>query len=192
MTTWRLMLDLVGAYLFGGCLYFGYWIVIRRRFVEVIPGWCYQSAEMSPAVLERFVREYNIDSVFDFRGATDRGVQAESVRLAQLNRRHVNIPCGRAPTAEALQTFLREADAERAAGHRILLHCKDGQGRAIYFAAVALMEYTGLNAAAAYLAVRRIPPSLRWIRFFVPRAGLLGRNNPKYRMILDYQARRAS
>jgi hypothetical protein len=187
--TMAFLLKLVGLYLVAGALYYGYWVVVCRRWVEIIPGWCFQSGAMRPAQLVRYCRRYRISTVFDFRGARDAGVAEEQSELTDAGLRHVHIPCGREPTAEALQAFLNAADVERADGRRILLHCKDGQGRAIYFAAVSLMEYSGFTGSAAYLAVRRIPPSLRWIRWVIPRAGLLGRRNPKYRLILDHQAR---
>ena len=180
---------LLGAYLAGCALYYGYWVVLRRRWVEVIPGWCFQSGAMLAARLIRFCATYGVATVFDFRGARDSGVAEEAEALRQAGVRHVNIPCGRAPSDDAIRVFLQYADAERLAGRKVLLHCKDGQGRAVFFAAVCLIEYVGLCPPEAYYGVRRIPPSLRWIRWFVPRAGLLGRRNPKYRMILDYQSR---
>jgi hypothetical protein len=172
-----------------GALHFGEWVVLRRRWNEVIPGWCFQSGAMSPARLLWFAKHYRIATVFDFRGANERGVAEEAAALRDTAVRHVHIPCGREPTRAAVQQFLQLADAERAAGRRILLHCKDGQGRAIYFAAVCLMEYDGLTGEQAFLAVRRFPKALRWIRFIVPRAGLLGPKNPKHAMIRQYRPR---
>lgn len=172
-----------------GALHFAEWVVLRRRWNEVIAGWCFQSGAMPPARLLWWAKCHRIATVFDFRGAEERGVAEEAAALRDTAVRHVHIPCGRAPTAAAVRQFLQIADAERAAGRRILLHCKDGQGRAIYFAAICLMEYEGLTGAQAFLAVRRIPKALRWIRFIVPRAGLLGPQNPKHAMILQYRPR---
>lgn len=180
-------LGILGSYLAVGALQFGVWVVVRRRWVSVLPGWCFQSGAMRPRTLRYFVRRYAIDTVFDFRGATDAHVAQERAVLEACGVCHVNIPCGRSPDAASIETFVRRAAEEYARGRRILLHCKDGQGRAIFFAAVSLMEFAGTAPHDAYLAVRRLPPSLRWIKYFVPRAGLLGPKNPKYRMILDYK-----
>src|SRR5215475_14114602 len=106
-------------------------IILRRRFVSVAPGRVYQSGAMSPRLLIRYVRRYSIDTVIDFRGAGEEGTRAERQALEGTGVRYINIPVGTLPTREDLRHFLDVMSQELVAGSRVLMHCKDGQGRAI-------------------------------------------------------------
>ena len=175
------------AWLLVSAIYYGYWVICQRRWVTVTPNEVYQSGWMRPGRLIRWTRTRNISTVIDFRGACDKGVKQEAAILAKAGVRYINIPCGRTPTHHAISAFVAIANSERAAGNRMLIHCKDGQGRAVFFAAVYRMEFVGWRPAEAYLGTRRLPKALRWICWLVPRAGLLSYDNPKTAMILNYQ-----
>ncbi len=169
-------------------MYHVHWILVRRRLVTVSPGLLYQSGAMRPLALLRVVRRLRVHTVVDLRDASDPKVHAERAMLERHGIRHVNLPCGREPARERLQAFFSLAARERAAGRAMLVHCKDGEGRAVAFAALYRIEFDGWTADAAYRGSARLPPLLRFLSLIVPRAGLMSRSNPKTRMILDYRS----
>ena len=167
-------------------VYYGHWVCVRRRFVTITPGRLYQSATMEPKRLIRCVRSHEIAAVIDFRGSSE--VHAEALALAAAGIRHINIPVCTNPSAEAVQRFIEVMLRELNAGRRVLLHCKDGEGRAVAFAAIYRIEFEGWSAQQAYRAATRLPPGLRFVSMVFPGAGLLSPRNRKTQLILNYRA----
>jgi protein tyrosine/serine phosphatase len=159
---------------------------VRRRFVTITAGQLFQSAGMEPKRLIRCARRHEIASVIDFRGASE--VHAEAQALAAAGIRHINIPVCTNPSAAAIRRFVEVMGQERTAGRRVLLHCKDGEGRAIAFAAIYRIEFEGWSGQQAYRAATRLPPGLRFVSILFPRAGLLSPRNRKTALILNYRA----
>jgi protein tyrosine phosphatase (PTP) superfamily phosphohydrolase (DUF442 family) len=167
-------------------LYYAHWVCVRRRFVTITPGQLYQSAGMEPKRLIRCARSHEITSVIDFRGTSE--VHAEARALAAAGIRHINIPVCTNPSAEAIRRFVEVMLQERNAGRRVLLHCKDGEGRAIAFAAIYRIEFEGWSNQQAYRAATRLPPGFRLVSMLFPGAGLLSPRNRKTPLILNYRA----
>jgi protein tyrosine phosphatase (PTP) superfamily phosphohydrolase (DUF442 family) len=169
-------------------VYYGHWVLVRRRFVTVASGWLYQSAAMRPPRLVRCVRRHGITAVIDFRGPSEvPEVQAEARALAAAGIQHINIPCTANPSAEAISRFVEVMRQKRSAGRGVLLHCKDGEGRAIAFAAIYRIEFEGWSTQQAYRAASRLPPGFRFVSKLFPGAGLLSRRNLKTPLILNYR-----
>jgi protein-tyrosine phosphatase len=166
-------------------IYYAHWVCVRRRFVMITPGQLYQSARMEPHRLIRCARRHQIEVVIDFRGPSE--VHAEAQALAAAGIRHINIPVCTNPSAEAIRRFVEVVLVERNAGRRVLLHCKDGEGRAIAFAAIYRIEFEGWSAQQAYRAATRLPPGFRFVSMLFPRAGLLSPRNRKTPLILNYR-----
>ena len=91
------------------------------------------------------------------------------------------------PTAEDIHRFVEAIAEERAAGRRVLLHCKDGEGRAVCCAAIYRIEFEGWTAQAAFQGASRLPPGLRFVTWVYPSAGLMSRRNLKRPLILGYR-----
>ena len=144
---------------------------------------------MRPAQLLRAVRRLHIDTVIDFRGESEMPLVLQEQRALQnAGIRHANIPSGTLPTEAALRRFIEVMHDELGANRRVLMHCKDGEGRAVAFAAVYRMEMEGWSPLEAYRATTRLPPALRFLTWMLPFAGRLSRSNAKSKMILSYSA----
>jgi len=167
-------------------VYYAHWVCVRRRFVTITPGRLYQSATMEPKRLIRCARSHDIAAVIDFRGSSE--VHEEARALAAAGIRHINIPVCTNPSAEAIRRFIEVMLRERSAGRRVLLHCKDGEGRAVAFAAIYRIEFEGWSAQQAYRGATRLPPGLRFVSLLFPGAGLLSPRNRKTPLILNYRA----
>src|SRR5579859_3732874 len=131
------------ALLVWAVVYYTHWVLLRRRFVAIATGRVYQSGAMHPNLLIWYARRHLITTVIDFRGENESGVHAERQALAGTGVRHVNIPVGILPTRESLRRFIEVMSEDLQAGKRVLMHCKDGQGRAIAFAAIYRIEFEG-------------------------------------------------
>jgi protein tyrosine/serine phosphatase len=169
-------------------LYYGHWVLVRRRFVAISPGRVYQSGAMRPRQLLELTRRYRIATVIDFRGAHEDAVRVEAQALAGTGVRHINIPIATLPGPEELRRFLDLMTEELVAGKRVLMHCKDGEGRAVALAAIYRIEFEGWSAVEAYRAATRLPPGFKVISLLFPRAGLLSPRNCKTQFILNYRA----
>ena len=180
-------MSLLAAVLFLWCAFvYGYWVLVDRRLTVVSRNTVFQAGAMRASVLRACIARLRIDTVIDFRGSHEPCVSLERATLDALGVRHVNIPTGREPTPADIARFVDVIAAEQRAGRRVLMHCKDGQGRAVAFAAIYRIEFDGWSPRAAYRASVRLPPSLRFLRFPFPFLGRLSPHNPKTRMILRY------
>lgn len=178
---------LLAALLAWAVVYYGHWVLVRRRFVKICAGRVYQSGAMRPHRLIRCARRHSIQTVVDFRGAHEEVVHREAQALRDAGIRHINIPSGQQITARSLQRFVDVMSEELAAGRRVLLHCKDGQGRAVAFAAIYRIHFEGWSPLKAYRAATRLPPAFRIISLLCPAAGLLSPRNCKTQLILGYR-----
>jgi protein tyrosine phosphatase (PTP) superfamily phosphohydrolase (DUF442 family) len=168
--------------------YYLHWVLVRRRFVVISAGKVFQSGAMRPRRLLHYTRRHGIRTVIDFRGAREhRLVQREAHALAAARVRHINLPCTQEPTQKDLQRFHEVMTEELAAGRPVLLHCKDGEGRAVAFAAIYRIQFERWSPQAAYRAATRLPPAFRFVNLLYPPAGLLSPRNRKTQLILGYQ-----
>src|SRR5215472_4508497 len=183
----RLLLLILGVFL-GCCgLYYAHWVLVRRRLVTIVRDRVYQSGAMSPPRLIRCARRLGIATVVDFRGVTEPNFAAEARALAQTDIRYIHLPVGRDPQSEDVRRFVTLMAEERSAGRRVLLHCKDGEGRSIYFAAVYRIEFEGWTPRQAWQGASRLPPLFRFVSWLCPPAGRFSPRNPKTPLILGYR-----
>jgi hypothetical protein len=172
-------------------VYYAHWVCVRRRFVTVTPARLYQSAAMRPERLIRSARRHGIAAVIDFREPSSE-VHREARALAAAGIQHINIPASTNPSAETISRFIEVMRRERSTGRSVLLHCKDGEGRAIAFAAIYRIEFEGWSGLQAYQAASRLPPGLRFVSKLFPGAGLLSPRNGKTPMILNHRPTRGA
>jgi protein tyrosine phosphatase (PTP) superfamily phosphohydrolase (DUF442 family) len=166
-------------------LLYGYWVLIEHRLTVVTSQRVYQSAAMSPGKLIRVAKRLGIGTVFDFRGSGN-DVNAERIALWGIGVGYVHIPSSPNPTPEAVWAFVRAMKDEVFAGRKVLMHCQDGEGRAVFFAAIYRMEFEGWDTERAYRATTRLPPSLMFLRTPFPSIALLSPANAKTPLIRYY------
>jgi hypothetical protein len=181
------IIALVGV-LVWAVVYYAHWVLVRRRFVVVARDRVYQSGAMWPRRLIYFARRYAIETVIDFRGAHEEPVCVQARALEGTGIRHINIPVGLLPSQEDLDRFIDVMTGELVAGRRVLMHCKDGQGRAVALAAIYRIEFEGWSPQSAYRAATRLPPGFKFVSWVFPDAGLISPRNRKSQFILNYQS----
>lgn len=165
---------------------YGYWVLIEHRLTVVTSRRVYQSAAMSPGKLIRVAKRLGIHTVFDFRGNCDH-VNAEGIALREIGVRYVHIPSSPDPTPDTVSAFVRAMKSECFARRKVLMHCQDGQGRAVFFAAIYRMEFEEWDTERAYRATTRLPPSLMFLRKPFPSVALLSPTNAKTPLIRCYR-----
>jgi len=180
------MLYLICAALLTIGLRYGYWVVIQRRCVEIDNGLVWQTGVMQPLKLHRFVERHKIHTVVDFRRLDEPADQSEAELLSRLNVEYIRIPCDRSPTSASIARFLSVIQQRRLNHQATLIHCKDGEGRAVFFGAIYRIEFNGLSPRQAYAAQRRLPCDLMWLRHLIPNVGLFSNQNPKKQLLLSY------
>jgi protein tyrosine/serine phosphatase len=131
--------------LVGGSVVAAYFLILQSRgnFHEIIPGELYRSAQLSPEQLEKFAKNYKIQTIINLRGSNpnDAWYQQETAVATKLQLKHIDYPISRKYTITSTQ--VKElTDILRTAPKPVLIHCKAGIDRtgfvsALYIAAVA-------------------------------------------------------
>jgi len=189
VTTIRaLVIGFALASLAVGFLY-AYWVGVEHRLTVVTPGRVFQSAEMPPQDLVQLTERLGIQTVFDFRDVSDQDptIVAERAAMQQHGIKYIRLPASTAPSPQSVTAFIRAMRPELAARRTVLLHCHDGQGRAVFFAAVYRMEFEGWDNERAYNGTARLPPSVMFVSKAFPFLGRLSSRNPKTPLIRDYR-----
>jgi tyrosine-protein phosphatase SIW14 len=127
----------------------------ERNFQVVADGMLYRSGQMTPAGLERVVREYGIRTVVSLRKRHERSDVWEEAFCAARGVRHVRIvprlwaagEDGEIPAQEAVRKFLAVMDQPE--NYPVLIHCLAGIHRTGTMVAIYRMEYQGWSAARA-------------------------------------------
>jgi protein tyrosine phosphatase (PTP) superfamily phosphohydrolase (DUF442 family) len=164
------------------------WVLGAHRLTVITPGRAYQSAAMPPEVMARVASGLKVQTVFDFRDDRDPAVfAAEGAALQRDGIRYVHIPSSTSPAPETVDAFLRAMRPEVAAHRTVLLHCHDGEGRAVFYSAVYRMEFEGWDNKRALQATTRLPPSLMFLRDLYPDIARLSPKNPKTPLILSFR-----
>jgi|LauGreDrversion2_6_1035139.scaffolds.fasta_scaffold02307_1 protein tyrosine phosphatase (PTP) superfamily phosphohydrolase (DUF442 family) len=168
-------------------LIYGWWVHFHSRFTTVSRGVLFQSAAMPPSKLVRVVQRRGIQTVFDFRSGQDSEVAAERQALAAIGVRHRHLPTSIYPSQQEILVFVAAMQRELAQSSRILVHCEDGEGRAVMFAAIYRIEFQGWSNERAYRGTARLPDGLRFLNWVHPRIGCLSPRNVKTGLILRYK-----
>jgi protein tyrosine phosphatase (PTP) superfamily phosphohydrolase (DUF442 family) len=156
----------------------GYWYYCQDRFVEVIRGRLYRCKAMPGPRLLKTVRKYGIRNVIDLRRPANSGkaIEAERRCLEEEGVGYFNIPANQSPSAETVDAFLEAV--EQADPGPLLVHCRDGRGRAVFYSAIYLIEYQGLTQGEARRKCR-----------LVASRGTFSPTGAKGRFLLDYSPR---
>jgi uncharacterized protein (TIGR01244 family) len=177
------------ALLLAGLVY-GYWVRVEHRLTVITRGRVYQSAAMRPADLIRVANRLGIQTVIDFRDEREceqRRTADERLALQRVGIRYFHIPSSTTPAPETVATFLRVMKPEVAAHRTVLLHCRDGEGRAVFYSAIYRIQFEGWNNEQAYRATTRLPPSLMFLSKIFPTVARLSPRNVKTPLILAFR-----
>ncbi len=167
-----------------------HWVFRDHRLTVVTPGRVFQSAEMPPQELAAVTDRLNVQTVFDFRANLDPVVAAaERTALESRGVRYVNLPSSTSPAPGTVDSFVRAMRKEVNEHRTVLLHCHDGEGRAVFYSAIYRMEFEGWDNLRAYQATTRLPSELKFLNELFPSLTRLSPSNPKTRLILAYQPR---
>lgn len=133
----------------SGTAYY-YWVHVNHRFMTISEGRVYKSAEMSRAELKDRVQQYGIRTVIDLRHLGP-WTDAESQAMQEVGVRYFSIPAHQVPTDDVVKRFLAVMDETMANPEyqAVLIHCKDGTGRAPLFSSLYRVEYEGWLPEAA-------------------------------------------
>lgn len=131
-----------------------YWVHVNHRFMTITEGRVYKSAEMSPAELKEKVKKYGIRTVIDLRHPGP-WTDAERQAMQDVGVRYFSIPSRQVPTDDVMKRFLLVMDETMAKSdyQAVLIHCKDGTGRAPLFSSLYRVEYEGWSNEAARNAI---------------------------------------
>jgi protein tyrosine phosphatase (PTP) superfamily phosphohydrolase (DUF442 family) len=190
MSEWLWIVSVLLTLAVIGGLVYAWWVHLHSRFTTVSPGVVFQSAAMSPAKLTRVVKRRGIQTVFDFRGGPDCDIVAEEKALTLIGVRYRHLPTSVYPSHTEIAAFVAAMRQELDKSNRVLIHCKDGEGRAVMFAAIYRIEFEGWDNIRAYRATARLPDGLRFLNWIHPRIGCLSPRNVKTGLILNYQVSR--
>jgi len=152
-----------------------YWYFFQYRFVEVVKGRLYRSQAMPPDVLVKTIRRHGVDTVIDLRRPANaaEAIEAEQRAVEGTGARYINSPSNQVSTAESIEAFLEAV--EQSGPGRILIHCRDGRGRAVFYGAIYLIEFEGLTPDQARRKCR-----------LVASRGTFSPGGAKGRALLDY------
>lgn len=182
-----LSIVLIGALLAAGIVY-AKWVLSDHRLTVITPGRAFQSAAMSPEEMARVASGLKVQTVFDFRDDVDPKVfDAERGALQRDGIRYVHIPSSTSPAPETVEAFVHAMKAEVDAHRTVLLHCHDGEGRAVFYSAIYRIQFEGWDNERAYQATNRLPASLMFLTDIYPSMGRLSPKNVKTPLILGYR-----
>jgi protein tyrosine phosphatase (PTP) superfamily phosphohydrolase (DUF442 family) len=146
----------------GWGLYYGHWVFFQYRFATITEGQVYKSGAMpEDEILER-VREHGIRTVIDLRLHYPDDVARERESLKKVGVKHFHLPTEQVPEDETVDAFLEIM--KDPANRPVLIHCRDGEGRAVLFSAIYRVEFEGWDTERA----RRATRILSWRGGFKP------------------------
>lgn len=156
--TRRVWLWVIGILVFGAVASgagYGYWIVFNYRFSTVTEGKVYRSGQMPVDELTERVETNGIKTIVDLRKPEDQKlIDSEHDAMSKLGIQHINLPSEQVPDDETVQAFFDIMDNPD--NLPVLIHCHHGEGRAVLFSAVYLMEYEGWDNERARDTARLI------------------------------------
>ncbi|MCC5843842.1 MAG: tyrosine-protein phosphatase [Verrucomicrobia bacterium] len=150
----HLLIPFFAGFFLLAALSYAWWQLVERRFTVVTPGQVYRSAAMKPDRLRRVVAKRGIRTVYDLRTETEGDVAAERAALEAAGCRYVNLKSKQVPDDATRARFLEDIGDD---GHRpALIHCTHGEGRAVLFGALWLIEFKGVPPPKARKMCRMI------------------------------------
>lgn len=150
----------------------GYYLVFveaRGNLHEVVSQKVYRSAQPSPEVLKRWVRQYNIRTIINLRGDAGKVIEDERKLADQLGIMTISIPFSayRLPSTDSLVELIRAIET---AELPLLIHCRAGVDRA------------GTASTLAAMAIGKVDyDTAKWQAYVAPgpwKRKRLGYRNP--------------
>ena len=136
----------------GWGMYYGHWVFFEHRFDTVTAGKVYKSGAMPTDDLLERVEEHGIRTVIDLRIHFPDLVARERESLDKVGVKHFHLPTEQVPEDETVAAFL---EIMKDPGNRpVLIHCRDGEGRAVLFSAIYRVEFEGWDTERARKATR--------------------------------------
>ncbi len=134
----------------------GYWYYCQYRFVAVVPGRLYRCQAMPPERMRRTVLKHGIRTVIDLRRPANakEAIEAERRAVKDAGVAYINLPVNQTPTEAHIQAFLETVDGLEEGP--LLVHCRDGRGRCVFYCAIHLIEYEGMTRDEARRKCRLI------------------------------------
>jgi protein tyrosine/serine phosphatase len=173
----HLFISFLAGFVLLAALSYAWWQLVARRFTVVTPGQVYRSAAMRPDRLRRVVAKRGIRTVYDLRTETEGDVEAERAAVEAAGCRYVNLKSKQVPDDETRERFLEDIGAE---GHRpALIHCTHGEGRAVLYGALWLIEFEDVPP----------PKARKMCRMITTRGSTFDLNREKGRFLEGYEKR---
>ncbi len=126
-----------GLLLFAGA--WAWWQLVERRFTVLTPAEVMRAGAMNPGTLRRTVRAHGIRAVFDLRRENEGDVAGEKATLEAIGCRHIHLPSTQVPDDGLRNEFLELIGNPE--NRPALIHCTHGEGRAVLYGALWLIEY---------------------------------------------------
>ena len=124
-----------------------WWHLHERRLTVLTPGEVMRSAAMRPGQLRRAVARHGLRAVVDLRKADEGEVEQEAETLAAVGCKHLRLPSTQVPDDDLRDRFLELiGDPEN---RPALIHCTHGEGRAVLYGALWLIEFQGVPPGTA-------------------------------------------
>ncbi len=146
------VLALIALGWLGWGLYYGHWVVFEHRFATITEGQVYKSGAMPGDELLERVEEHDIKTVIDLRLYYPDEVVREAERLKKVGVNHFHLPTEQVPEDKTVDAFLEIM--KDPANRPVLIHCHDGEGRAVLFSAIYRIEFEGWDPERARKATR--------------------------------------
>ena len=132
-----------------------YWINFQGRFSTVTAGKVYRSGEMPLKNLLNSIRQNKIQTVIDLRKTKYQPyIDAEHLFLSRFGIKHFHVPSSQIPAEETIDQFIKIMDEPN--NFPVLIHCNDGEGRAVLFSAIYRIKYEAWDNDRARRASRLI------------------------------------
>ena len=155
----KILLRAAACVLFAGALFGGYigYLQLSGNFHSVVHGEFYRSAQLSPAQLERHVRDHSIKTIINLRGenVNAQWYNAEVETAARLGVQHIDfaMSSGTVLTPERADQLVA---IMRAAPKPILVHCQSGADRTGLVSVIYSQQIAGVgdDVAERQLSVR--------------------------------------
>ena len=136
----------------GWGVYYGHWVFLEHRFSTITTGQVYKSGAMPGDDLLERVEEHGIRTVIDLRMHFPDEVARERESLDKVGVKHFHLPTEQVPEDETVAAFLEIM--KDPANRPVLIHCRDGEGRAVLFSAIYRVEFEGWDTESARKATR--------------------------------------
>ncbi|MDP6423411.1 MAG: sulfur transferase domain-containing protein [Planctomycetota bacterium] len=160
------VVGLAALAVFASLLSYLHWVEARRRWTTVVDGEFYQSAKMPPSELVERAMQHGLRAVIDLRDDEPDNVAAERRALTEKGIKYKHLPTQYPPSDDTVRDFV---DFLSKLEHRpALVHCSEGEGRSVLFAALYRIHFEGWSNEQALDGTTRLPAELKFLGALFP------------------------